>query len=149
MKRTFILCLLGLVLLGNAVWSQTNKNDEAEQAVVALEKTWLQSQKTNNPDLLPPLLADNFVGIGSDGKVADKAETIATAKSVKWRSAEYSDVRVRVFGDTAIMDGVFKGKGTGGLGKPLDLNVRWADTWVKMSNGQWQCVTSQDTPVKM
>ena len=62
MKRTFTSCLLGLVLLVSAVWSQANKTDGTEQAVTALEQQWLQSQKTNNADLLVPLLADNVHG---------------------------------------------------------------------------------------
>ncbi len=68
----------------------------------ALEQQWLQSQKTNNPDLLAPLLADKFVSTGNDGKVTGKAETLATAKSKKYDSAEYEDVKVTAFDNTAI-----------------------------------------------
>ena len=102
-----------------------------------------------NPDLLAPLLADNLVNTPSDGKVSGKAEILADIKSTKWTSAEYTDVKVRVFGDTAIAFGGFKGKGTDGSGKPLDEYFRWTDTWVKMSNGKWQCVATTATPVKM
>jgi len=41
--------------------------------VAALEEQWLQSQKTSNPDLVAPLLADNFVSTSSDGNVTNKA----------------------------------------------------------------------------
>jgi len=149
MKRTLTLCLLGLVLSASAVWSQANKTSGTEQAVAALEQQWLQSQKTNNPDLLAPLLADNFVDTSSDGKVTGKAETLAMVKSMKWTSAEYNDLKVSVFGDTAIATGGFKGKATDASGKPLTMDERWTDTWVNMPNGKWQCVASQATPVKM
>lgn len=149
MKRTLTWCLLGLVLLVSAVWAQTNKTGGTEQAVTALEQQWLQSQKTNNVNLLVPLLADNFVDTSSEGKITGKADALATAKSMKWTSAEYNDVKVSVFGDTAIATGGFKGKGTDGSGKPLNVDERWTDTWVKMPNGQWQCVATQATPVKM
>jgi hypothetical protein len=43
----------------------------------------------------------------------------------------------------------FKGKGTDEKGKPLDLNERWTDTWVKMPSGKWQCVASQASSIKM
>ena len=105
--------------------------------------------KTNNPDLLAPLLADKFVSTGSDGKVTGKAETLGTIKTIKWGSAEYSDVKVTVFGDTAIATGDFKGNGTDASGKLFDDHERWTDTWVKMPNGQWQCVASHGSPVKM
>src|SRR6202140_5326598 len=149
MKRTWILWLIGLLSLGSAARSQAQTTGGTEQAVAALEQQWLQSQKTNNPELLTPLLADNFVDTSNDGKVTGKTEALATAKATKWNSAEYNDVKVSVFGNTAIATGGFKGKGTDASGKPLDVDERWTDTWVKMPNGKWQCVATQATPVKM
>jgi len=73
MKRTWISSLIGLLLLGSAAWSQAQRPGETEKAVAALEQQWLQSQKTNNPDLVAPLLADKFVDTTIDGKVTDKA----------------------------------------------------------------------------
>jgi hypothetical protein len=78
------------------------------EAVAALEQQWLQSQKTNNPDIVAPLLADKFISTDSDGKVNGKAETLATAKATKYDSADYEDVKVTAFGDTAIATGGFK-----------------------------------------
>ena len=150
MKRTWMWCLVGLFSLGSAAWSQDKQaGGGTEKAVAALEQQWLQSQKTNNPDLVAPLLADKFISTGSDGKVTGKAETLATAKATKYDSAEYEDVKVTAFGDTAIATGGFKAKGTDPSGKPLDVHERWTDTWVKMPNGQWQCVASHGSPVKI
>src|SRR6266852_7696832 len=103
MKKTWLWCLLVLLSLMSAAWSQDKQTGGGtEKAVAALEQQWLQSQKTNNPDLLAPLLADKFVSTNSDGKVAGKAETIATTKSNKYISAENNDMKVTVFGATAI-----------------------------------------------
>ena len=140
MKKTLMWCLIGLISLGSAAWSQAQQTGGTEKAVAALEQQWLQSQKANNPDLVAPLLADKFVSTGSDGKVTNKAESLATAKATKYVSVEYDDVKVTVFGDTAIATGGFKAKGTDASGKPLDVHERFTDTWVKMPNGQWQCV---------
>ena len=49
MKRTWMWCLVGLLLVVSAAWSQ---DSQTEKAVAALEQQWLQSQKTNNPDLV-------------------------------------------------------------------------------------------------
>src|ERR1700687_5237522 len=149
MKKLLMSCLIGLIYLSGAVWSQAQDTSGTEKAIVALEQQWLQSQKTNNPDLVAPLLADKFINTGSDGKVTGKAETLATAKATKYDSAEYEDVKVTAFGTTAIATGGFKAKGTDASGKPLDVHERWTDTWVKMPNGQWQCVASHVSPVKM
>ena len=142
--RRMLICFIGVLSLAAAAWSQTGST---EKAVEALEQQWLQSQKTHNPDLLAPLLADKFLNTSSEGKLTGKSETLAQAKNTTWESAEYKDLKVTVFGNTAVATGVFMGKGTAS-GKPLDDNERWTDTWVKMPNGQWQCVASQGTPVK-
>jgi ketosteroid isomerase-like protein len=150
MKKTWIWCSLVLLSLVSVAWSQQKQTSGGtEKAIAALEQKWLQAQKTNNPDLLPPLLADKIVVTEADGKVYDKAGTLATYKKTKWDSVEYTDVKVTVFGDAAIATGGFIGKGTDPSGKPFDVHERWTDTWVKMPNGQWQCVASQASLVKM
>jgi uncharacterized protein (TIGR02246 family) len=149
MKKPLMWCLIALLSLGSAAWSQAQTTGGTEKAVAALEQQWLQSQKTNNPDLFAPLLADKFVNTNSDGKVTGKAETLANAKATKYDSAAYEDLKVTAFGDTAIATGGFKAKGTDTSGKPFDEHERFTDTWVKMPNGQWQCVASHTSPVKM
>jgi len=149
MKKLLMLCLLGLLSFGSAARLQSQQTGEPEKAVAAQEQQWLKSQKTNNPDLVAPLLADKFVNTSSDGKVTGKAETLATAKATKYVGAEYESLQVTVFGNTAIATGVFKAKGTDASGQPMDIRERWTDTWVKMPSGQWQCVASHQSPVKM
>ena len=149
MKRTCIWFLVGLFSLVAAVSTQAQTTGGTEKAVAALELQWLQSQKTNNPDLVAPLLADKFVSTGSDGKVSSKAEMLATAKATKYDSVDNSDVKVTVFGETAIATGGFTGKFTDPSGKLVDANERWTDTWVKTSTGKWQCVASHVSSVKI
>jgi uncharacterized protein (TIGR02246 family) len=148
MKKTFMWCLSSVLLLGSAAWLQAQQSGDTEKAVAALEQQWLQSQKTNNPDLVAPLLADKFVDTGSDGKVMNKAEALATAKATKYDSVDYDSLKVTVFGDAAIATGTFKAKGTDSSGKPMDMNERFTDTWVKMANGKWQCVASHGSLIK-
>jgi ketosteroid isomerase-like protein len=121
-----------------------------EKSIAALEDQWLKSQKTNNADLVAPLLADKYVFTGDDGKVImTKALNLADVKATKYTSAEYENVQVTVFCDTAIATGGSKFKGTDSSGKPIDAHERFTDTWVKMPNGKWQCVATQVSPIKM
>jgi uncharacterized protein (TIGR02246 family) len=150
MRKVWIGRVFGLLWLATAAWAQAQQAvGTTEQAIAALENQWLQSQKTNNPDLVAPLLADKIVSTGGDGKVANKAQMLAEAKGRKYTSVDYDDVRVTVFGDTAIATGGYRGKGTDASGKAFDEHERWTDTWVKMANGKWQCVATQASPVKM
>lgn len=149
MKHTRELCLLGLLSLFSFATVQAQQTaGGTEKAIAALEDQWLKSQQTNNPDLAAPLLAEKFVSTGGDGKVTDKTQYLADAKASKNLSAENEDVKVSVFGDTAIATGLWVGKGTDEKGKAFDVRVRWTDTWVKMPSGKWQCVATQSTQVK-
>jgi ketosteroid isomerase-like protein len=147
-KRSLIRVWFALVMIMGGAAAQVVAADSAEQAVTAAEKQWLKSQQTNNVELLAPLLADNVVETTEEGKVyAGREAVLAAAKSDNWSSAEYTDLKVTLFGNTAIATGTFTGKGTS-AGKPVDARVRFTDTWV-MANGKWQCVATHDSPAKM
>jgi len=149
MKRTWILCLIGLLYLGSLASSQAQQTGGIEKAVTALEEKWLQGINTNSPDLLAPLLADNFVSTSPEGKVTGKAEALVEVKTFEKNSGANSEVKVIVYGDTAIAIGILKAKTKDASGKIADLNLQWTDTWVKMPNGKWQCVASHGSSIKI
>ena len=151
MKRTFVLCCaVALLSLMVAAQAKDNKmGGGTEQAVAGLEQQWTDAAKASNPEPLAPLLADKFVSTDSQGKVIGKAETLAHTKAAKWQTNQISDVKVTVFGNTAIATGNWAGKGTDENGKPVDAHERWTDTWMKMSNGKWQCIASHGSTIKM
>jgi ketosteroid isomerase-like protein len=137
-----------LLSLGAAADSQAQPaGGDAAKTVTALENRWLESYRTNNPDLIASALADKFVSTDAEGKLRNKADSLADAKSTKNSSADYENLQVTVFGATAIATGGYQGKGTDASGKPFHVHLQWTDTWVKMPNGKWQCVASQDTPI--
>jgi len=149
MKRTSLWCLLALLSLGSASLSQAQQASGAtEKAILALEDKWEQSEKTNNPDLVAPLLADKFVETSRSGKVHNKAEFLAEERATKYSSVEYLDMKVTAFGDTAIATGGLKLQGTGESSKPFDIHIRWTDTWVKMPDGKWQCVATHSSDIE-
>lgn len=140
---------LALVMMLSGAAAQAAPASADEQAVTAAEQQWLKSQQANNVELLAPLLADKVVETTTEGKViVGKDALVADAKSDHWSSAEYTDLKVTVFGDTAIATGTFIGKGTSGAGKPLDERERFTDTWVKMADGKWLCVATHTSPLK-
>jgi len=74
---------------------------------------------------------------------------LLAAKATKYEAVAYDNLKVTAFGHAAIATGVFKAKGTDSLGKPLDTHERFTDTWVKMPNGQWQCIASHQSSIEM
>src|SRR5260370_1894929 len=99
MKKTWIWCLLALLSLVSVAWSQTGGT---EKAIAALEQQSLQAQKTNNPELLVPLLPDKVVITGNAGKVTNKTETLAPHKKTKSDSVAYRHEKATTLPDAAI-----------------------------------------------
>jgi len=160
MKRAWIGCLLAMNSLISGVStgsaqargvrgaSAARAASTVKKAVAAREEQWLQSHKTNNPDLVAPLLGKSIVVTSSDGRVHDKAEMLAIAKKTKYDAVDYTDLKVSVFGNTAIATGGFDASGTDEAGKPFEAHERWTDTWLRMPRGKWLCVASAGTPIK-
>jgi ketosteroid isomerase-like protein len=121
----------------------------AEKAIAALEQKWIDAAKAGNPDALAPMLSDKFIDTNSDGKVGGKKETLAAIKGSKWEVTEISNVKVTVFGNTAIASGDWRGKGTDVAGAKIDTHERWTDTWLKTSDGKWLCLATHSSTVKM
>jgi ketosteroid isomerase-like protein len=148
--RSMIWGSLAVLAMVSAPLAQAVAAEADEEAVTAAEQQWLKSQQTNNTELLAPLLADKVVETTHDGKVlSGKEAVVADAKTDNWSSVAYTDLKVTVFGHTAIATGTFTGKGKDASGHALDERVRFTDTWVKMPNGKWQCVATHDSAVKM
>ena len=142
--RSIILGLLSGVLMLSGLAA---KAGTAVEAVIAGENQITKSQQTNNVELQAPLLADKYVATDQDGTVlVGKEANLADAKLTTFSSMELTDLKVTVFGDTAIATGTFTDKGTY-KGKPFNHRGRFTDTWVKM-NGKWLCVASHSSLIK-
>jgi ketosteroid isomerase-like protein len=118
------------------------------QTLMDLERQWVKAALAGKGEALAPLLAPDFVSVQSDGTMHTKAAYVSMAIKGKWQVNEVSDMKVQVYGDSAVVTGVWTGKGTDGTGKAFDGKERFADTWVKMSDGKWQCVVSASAPMK-
>jgi ketosteroid isomerase-like protein len=155
MKRLFAVMAALALMLGVASAQETTnapkgktKGGNVTQTLTSLENQWTKAAKDSDGDAIAPLLADQWVTIDSDGSMHDKAEAVARAKKAKWEVNEISDLKVMQYGNSAVVTGVWTGKGIDGTGKQVDAQERWADTWVKMPGGKWQCVASASAPMK-
>ena len=126
----------------------TFAQDAVEKTLMDLERQWVKASMEGKGDALAPLLASDVVLVQSDGTVQTKAEYVGAIGKGKWQVNEVSDMKVHVRGNTAIVVGVWTGKGTDGRGKAVDGKERFVDTWIKMPDGKWQCVASASTAMK-
>ena len=146
MKKLICGILLMVLMAGMAVMQPAMAASEDVAATLkGLEDKWALASLNNDAAGLSPLLADGFLSVTSKGAVRTKAELLEsmTAGTIKLQTSKIDDMRVVVYGDTAVVVGRWQGKGSE-KGKAFDEAERFTDTWVKQ-NGQWRCVASQGT----
>jgi ketosteroid isomerase-like protein len=144
MKRAVTIAGL-VVLLTLAAAARTG---DAAKEITALEYKWAEAQKAGNVDAVKGMFSPTFVNTDADGETYGMDRLLSNLKGGRWEQNAISDVKVTVYGDTAIATGAWAGKGVDGDGTKIDRHERWTDTWVKMPGGKWQCVASQQTTAK-
>jgi ketosteroid isomerase-like protein len=120
-----------------------------EQQVTKLENDWVKAMIAKDYAVLDRALADDYTDSGDpDGSVHTKSDMVSALKSgqIAISSYKYADLKVRVYGNAAIVTGLqtfvstFKGKDDSGT-------FRFTDTWIKKGDS-WQCVVEHSSRVE-
>jgi ketosteroid isomerase-like protein len=124
------------------------QSDPRESKLVVLERLWNEAQVNRDSASLDALVAERFVNTEYDGDVSDKTKFLSDIKDPLFKptAATIQSVKVNLFGETAVITGVYRTKGTY-QGKPYDHLGRFTDTWIA-ENGKWQCVASHTSLLK-
>ena len=119
----------------------------AEDQLESLEKERAQAVIKGDTAALDKMTADDYVLTDVNGKVRTKAETMDAIKSgvIKVTSNDVDDLKVHVYGNTAVVTGRSDAKGTID-GKEIGGPVRFTRVYVKR-NGTWQSVAFQQTKI--
>jgi ketosteroid isomerase-like protein len=94
---------------------------------------------------LQTLIGDDLIYTHSSAKVETKQEFLDLLKSgfYQYKAITPSDLRVRVYGDTALVNGVAEIDVVND-GTPRHIKLRFLEAWVKRG-GRWQLTTWQST----
>lgn len=109
--------------------------------IEALEQQWREAIVTNNVNQMDRLLADDYIGITSNGTVETKAQDLAQrrAGTVRITKLTLSDMHVRIYGDTAVVTSQAQLEGTNGAS---DISGKYRYTRVYTRRlGQWKIVS--------
>jgi ketosteroid isomerase-like protein len=114
----------------------------AERAVQQQDQERIHAQITADTVALRRIYADDFLGIGPTGVMRNKAEVIAdfTSHALTYQSITTADVRVRLYGNTAVETGRSTMVGQD-RGKAVPRDNRFTRVWV-MTAGRWQLVAN-------
>ena len=152
MPRRFIphICFLSLVLAAampvQAEQPKADSDAAISQTLQAMEQAWLDAEKNNDAAAFEQIVADDWIAVNPDGKSQTRAERAAEIKTAHVVSATLGDMRVRVFGDTAVVTGT-DDEITMTDGKKSSDHYVWTDVFLKR-NGKWLAVASQTAQIK-
>ncbi|MEP6823006.1 MAG: DUF4440 domain-containing protein [Chthoniobacterales bacterium] len=126
----------------------SNRPDRNVASIVKrMENKWQAAIREHDVKALSDLLASDFVGTSSTGKVGSKSTLTSALRRDKntYATVDARSMSVRTpSDDTAIVTGVTREAGMTPEGKRFKSSRRFTDTWVKRK-GKWRCVASQTT----
>lgn len=142
MKKLAGAVLFGCLCVG-LVFAQepkASKGPSVSQAVKQLENDWSDAMKAGDTEKLGEILADDWTGIGNDGKKSTKQSYLADVKSGKSKleSFEFGPMDVKVLGNVAVVQGsdteksMTSGKDSSGKWVWMDVFVKRGDKWVAL-----------------
>lgn len=119
--------------------------DAKQEELINLEQDMARAMQWNNGALFRRVYGDDFVGILPTGQVKDKAGWIAAVENpgVKYASFIASDIRVRLFEETAVVTCLWSSRGTRG-DQAFSKQYRVTHVYIYGQRG-WQVVASQVT----
>ena len=121
------------------------KTGEAEQELLTLEKAFAEAIVRNDLEGIGRLVTDDWIIIDPNGEIVDRARFFEVIKSGALTHAmmESDDLRVRIYGDSAVVTSVTRTKGKF-MGQEFSTRERATDVFVKRG-GRWQCVLTHLT----
>jgi uncharacterized protein (TIGR02246 family) len=142
-------CLIGVVIFTTVTIAFAQKqsvrrvqNRSVEQVIRQLDQERIQAQIDADAMALDRIYADDFIGIGPSGTVRTKPQVIAdfTSGDLRFQSIATDEVRVRVYGNTAVETGRSTMIGQD-KGKAVPRDNRFTRVWIKQI-GRWRLVAN-------
>jgi hypothetical protein len=134
------------LVLASAMPGQTQGDkNSVEQILIQMEHDWSRADTEKDAATLDRILADDWIGIDFEGTVLTKPQALRDidSGSASLESTVLSDMKVRIYGNTAVVTGADTEKSEY-HGKDSSGKYLWTDVFV-FRNGRWQAVSSQST----
>jgi len=123
------------------------KASEAEEELLKVEKEFAETIVSNDLESLRRLVADDWIIIDPNGEIVDRARFFEVIKSgsLTHDIMGSEDLRVRVYGDSAVVTAITRTKGKF-MGQEFSTQERATDVFVKRDR-RWRCVLTHLTRV--
>lgn len=130
-----------------AVPAADGRRETPEQQIKMLEARVVEALLKRDFRFLEKVLADDYTAIRADGRLGTRAQEMESLQTgnTKFESYDVHELKVRIYGDTAIANLLFSVTGTIN-GKPSRGDARATRVWVRQE-GAWKLVAHQATRV--
>lgn len=133
-----ILSVMLLFASSTLVLAQSDKEQAVRQTLDKVQA----ALRSNDADAYAPLLADDYTFVNPQGIMINKTQRVESIRSaqVKFESFAYNDVKIRLYGNTAVVNAKAGMKYSGGNADTVLVTMMF----VKKTD-QWQLVAAQAT----
>jgi ketosteroid isomerase-like protein len=123
---------------------------ESRREIDLMEQTWRDAILHRNTTALDGLLADDYISITANGTLQSKDQTLANLKSgtVHFASIDFSDRKVRFYGQTALVTSRAEVSGTNAEGD-ISGSYRYTRVYVKDDGGHWRVVSFEASRIRI
>ena len=117
------------------------------EKVIATERRWVKAHLELGLDTLARIVSNGYRQIQADGSVIGKEALLESYHSGdrKWEVAESDEYDVRLYGETAVLIGRWRGVGEN-AGERFDYWARFAAVYV-LEQGNWKLAADVAVPV--
>ena len=138
LKLCLALCFVAIVFVQTAS-SKSHESTDLEE-LTRLEHVWNDAYVRGDADALDNLCSDDLIVTMTDMQVLNKAASIRIVRSgkVKFQRYQTSDIRIRVYGDAAVVTGRLA-RTRNAQGREVNDNWRFTKVYVRR-DGKWRVV---------
>src|ERR1044072_3111094 len=144
LKQVLIIATMLIAFAGAGIAQSQDKTSGAEQEVTALNRAWADAIVRGDMEALDRLFASDMTVTSGNGTVRNKAkemDELRPSADIKTYFFNTEDVRVRVFGNGAVVTGHAKWR-INLKGREIDNERRYTLVFIKQ-DGRWQIVAQQ------
>jgi ketosteroid isomerase-like protein len=115
---------------------------ESRHEIDQLELKWREALVHGNVPAMDGLLADDYIAITANGDLQSKAQALENLRSgmVHFKSIEFSDRKVRFYGQTALVTSRAEVTGVAPEGE-ITGSYRYTRVYVRDGHGGWKIVS--------
>jgi len=122
---------------------------ESRHEIDQLEESWKDAVVHRNASALESLLADDYLAITPNGTLQSKDQTLANLRSgsLQIKSLEFSDRKVRFYGQTALVTSRAEVTGSNPEGD-FSGAYRYTRVYVRNDQGKWKIVSFEASRIR-